>query len=57
MDNQNASLEELLQRLLHEAKDHAIIVLDQDAVVVRWYPGVEEVFGYMAAEMVGRPSR
>ncbi|WP_439627732.1 sensor histidine kinase [Gemmata sp.] len=50
-----ATPDELLRLLLDQNRDHAIILLDPAGTVVGWLPGAEAVFGYAAAEMVGRP--
>ena len=49
------SPDELLRLLLVQGEDHAVILLDTDGVVVAWHGGAPHVFGYDAAEMVGRP--
>ena len=50
-----ATAEELLCLLLDQNNDHALILLDPAGTVVGWLAGAEFVFGYTAAEMVGRP--
>jgi PAS domain S-box-containing protein len=45
---------ELLQLLLDQAKDHALILLDPAGTVVAWMAGSEQTFGYTAAEIVGK---
>ncbi|MDY3561756.1 PAS domain S-box protein [Gemmata sp. JC673] len=46
---------ERLQLILASATDHAIFTLAPDLTVSDWSPGAEAVFGYTAAEIVGRP--
>jgi two-component system cell cycle sensor histidine kinase/response regulator CckA len=45
--------EDLLELFFHTTLDYAIIVLDAEAVVTRWNPGAERIFGWTAAEVVG----
>lgn len=40
-----------------ESSDDAIVSKDLDGIVRTWNPGAERVFGYSAAEMVGRSIR
>ena len=46
---------ELVGLFLQQNKDHALILLDTQGLVVAWFPGAERVFGYSSAEMVGQP--
>jgi PAS domain S-box-containing protein len=50
-----AAPDELLRLLLVQDEGHAVILLDADGVVVAWHAGAEHLFGYAAAEMLGRP--
>jgi two-component system CheB/CheR fusion protein len=44
---------QLLELVLHQADEHALIMLDADGVVVGWLMGASKCFGRDAAEMVG----
>src|SRR5687768_10735785 len=46
--------DDLLRLMLDQARDHALILLDPDGVVVAWLASAERIFGYSAAEAVGR---
>ncbi len=45
----------LLQAFLQQARDHALIFLDPRGLIVGWAAGAENVFGYSAAEVEGKP--
>ena len=45
--------EDLLDLFFRTTVDYAVIVLDRDAVVRRWNPGAERIFGWAAEEVVG----
>ncbi len=45
---------ELLHLLLQQGRDHALILTDPDGLVVGWFPGAEQVFGYTPSEMIGQ---
>ena len=47
--------DDLLDLFFRTTTDYAVIVLDADAVVRRWNPGAELIFGWPAAEVVGTP--
>lgn len=51
----NPKPENLLRLLTEQAKDHALILIDPQGLVVAWLAGAEEVFGYSSGEMVGQP--
>jgi PAS domain S-box-containing protein len=46
---------ELLELALPSMKDYAVILADPDGIVVAWLAGAEEVLGYPAGEIVGKP--
>jgi PAS domain S-box-containing protein len=48
------SHERLLWLLLEQSRDHALILLDPDGVVVGWYAAAEDIFGYTRAEILGQ---
>jgi two-component system CheB/CheR fusion protein len=52
---QRQQKEELIGLFLQQNKDHALILLDAQGLVVAWFPGAERVFGYASAEMTGQP--
>ena len=45
---------ELLRLLLGQARDHALILLDADGLVVDWLAASEHVFGWSRDEMLGQ---
>lgn len=47
--------EQLLRLMLEQARDHALILLDEEGRVVDWLAGSEHVFGWHRHEMLGRP--
>jgi PAS domain S-box-containing protein len=47
--------EEKFRLLVEGAKDYAILMLDPDGRVAEWNAGVERLFGYGEAEIVGEP--
>jgi PAS domain S-box-containing protein len=50
------SVDFLVQRLLRKS-ENAIIFFDAEGVIVGWHGNAETIFGYTAAEIVGRHSR
>ncbi|MEX2642529.1 MAG: PAS domain S-box protein, partial [Acetobacterales bacterium] len=48
--------EERLRIIVENARDYAIFTTDPQGTVTGWYAGAETVFGYSAAEIVGRDS-
>lgn len=46
---------ELLELVLPAMKDYGVIVTDPEGTVVRWLAGAEQVLGYSAGEMIGKP--
>src|SRR5690606_16963696 len=45
--------ENLLAKLVQDAPDHAIVLLDLDGTVLSWNRGAETIFGYSEAEALG----
>ncbi|MGH8741826.1 MAG: PAS domain-containing sensor histidine kinase [Burkholderiales bacterium] len=45
----------LLRHFLAQAKDHALILLDQNGRVAAWLMGAAQLFGYESEEMLGQP--
>jgi PAS domain S-box-containing protein len=45
--------DDLLDVFFRTTQDYAIIVMDHDAVVRRWNPGAERLFGWSADEIIG----
>ena len=52
---QRAELAESFLGALVESADDAIIGKDLDGIVTSWNPAAEKLYGYSAAEMVGKP--
>lgn len=48
-------IQELIERLLEQDDEHAIILLDPNGLIVAWMAAAEIVFGYTSGEMVGQP--
>jgi len=46
---------ELLLSAFVESADDAIVTKDLNGIVTSWNPGAERIFGYSAAEMIGKP--
>ena len=42
------------QALLVQSSDHAVFASDWDAIVTTWNPAAERLYGYSAAEAIGR---
>ena len=47
--------EERFRLLVEEVSDYAILMLDGEGKVTSWNAGAEEIFGYSAEEIIGRP--
>ncbi len=54
LDRQQRDLKEAAA-VLDSVTDYAIFMLDPDGTVVTWSPGAEQVKGYRADEILGRP--
>ncbi len=46
--------EERFRLLVEEVKDHALFMLDPDGIVESWNRGAERLYGFTAAEIIGR---
>ena len=46
---------QMLLAAIFESADDAIITKDLNGVVTSWNPGAERIYGYEAAEMIGKP--
>ena len=55
LERRPQATEDLLQRLVEQSRDHALILLDPEGCILDWLAGSERMFGYTAAEMVGEP--
>ena len=49
-------LEEAWKLLMGNVRDYAIFIIDLSGNVASWNEGAEQIFGYTAAEIVGRPA-
>lgn len=56
MGDQNHKLaqDEMLQLLVEQAQEHALILLDPAGEVVSWLGGARRIFGYVSDEIMGR---
>ena len=45
----------MLRMLAEQTLEHAIVLADPGGTIVWWSPGAAEIFGYQAAEVVGKP--
>jgi PAS domain S-box-containing protein len=45
---------DLLEALVQHLTDFVIVLLDRDGNFISWHPGVEEQFGYVPEEFIGR---
>lgn len=46
--------EDLFRKIVDSVRDHAILVLDKDGLVLSWNAGAQHVKGYRADEVIGR---
>jgi PAS domain S-box-containing protein len=44
----------LYQRMIEQARDHALLILDPDGRILSWNLGAERLKGYVADEIIGR---
>ena len=44
-----------VRHMLDTTRDYVVVLIDADAVIVGWQGSAENVFGYTAAEAIGRP--
>jgi PAS domain S-box-containing protein len=49
-----AAPENVFRRIVEEATDFAILLLDTDGLIVNWNAGAEGIFGFPADEVIGR---
>lgn len=54
-DQQPPSADELLKLLFERANEHALVLLDTAGRIVGWFPGAEDLFGYLPNEVIGEP--
>ncbi len=54
-DQENINAEELLKLLVERMREHALILLDTAGRIVGWFPGAEQIFGYLPNEVIGQP--
>ena len=45
---------QLLRLFIEQAKDHALICMDSEGVILGWLGAAEQIFGYSADEVVGQ---
>ena len=55
LERRRQATEDLLQRLVEQSRDHALILLDPEGGVLDWLAGAERMLGYTADEMIGGP--
>ena len=46
--------EERYHQMIDEVEDYAIILLDQDGIILHWNKGAERIKGYKASEAIGK---
>ena len=57
LEEENGRGNDLLYQLVDNVRDYAIFVADLDGKIVSWNIGAEELFGYTAAESLGKDVR
>ena len=50
-------LEQLHRKMISEIQDYAIVLLDEDGMILTWNKGVQEIKGYKADEIIGQHFR
>ena len=51
-----ATVQELLDKYLSQAKEHAILCIDAQGIVIGWLGAAERILGYTAQEALGQPA-
>lgn len=54
-EQHSVNADELLKLLCERMREHAIVLLDVDGRIVGWFPGAENLFGYLPSEVIGQP--
>src|SRR5215212_5244544 len=54
-DQDGSSADELLKLLCERMREHALVLLDTEGRIIGWYPGAENLFGYLPNEVLGQP--
>lgn len=47
-------VQQLVWRSLQQEREHAIVLLDPEGIILAWPPGAQDLFGWTAAEMLGQ---
>jgi PAS domain S-box-containing protein len=55
MSRPNVPTDEMLSWLIEQTSDQAMILLDPAGVILAWLAGSENIFGYTADEVIGKP--
>ena len=54
--NHQATVQDLLDKYLSQAKEHAILCLDAQGILIGWLGAAERILGYTAREVLGQPA-